>query len=688
MAPEQARGEVEAIDERADVFALGSILCEVLTGTPAFVGRTSAEIQRKAARGETADALARLEGCGAEAELVAPGPRLPGRRAGGPAAGRPRRRRPGRRRTWPACRSGCAPPSSTRAVAEARAVEERRRRRLQVGLAASLLALTTIGGLAFTYVMHQRQARAARVDRLLAEATLLRDQARAQPEVVAHWERAREAVGRIADELGPAAAAPVESLRRTVAAGLEAAVADRELLARLVDIRSAVADDPDGSATDAAYADAFARRPGSTPTHWRPAEAGGRIARRPEAGGRGPGGRAGPLGGRPPRAGRRRGRAGDGCWPSPAPPTPTRTATPSARPCSSRTRSRAARTAAAAGRPGRRRESGPGEPGRCWAGPWPTRATRTRAWRCCGGPAGRTPSDARVHFAARRVAAAGRGRRSRRRRSAPLARPGPAAGAGRARPGPCPGASRPRRGGRGGLARPGRPPARRRPPPGLLWPPPEGAGPRRGGRPGAPPGDRGVPRGDPAEARRRPGPRQPRRRPAGLGRPARGDRGVPRGDPAEARRRPGPRQPRRRPAGIGRPARGDRGVPRGDPAASPTSPRPTPASAPPWRASGDLPGAIAACREAIRLRPDDAEAHSNLGVALAGSGDLPGAIAAYREAIQLRARLSPKPTPTSASPCGNRATCRGDRGVPRGDPAEARPRRGPRQPRRRPARLG
>ena len=70
MAPEQARGEVEPIDERADVFALGSILCEILTGQPAFTGRTSGEIQRKASRGDLADAFDRLGACGADADVV------------------------------------------------------------------------------------------------------------------------------------------------------------------------------------------------------------------------------------------------------------------------------------------------------------------------------------------------------------------------------------------------------------------------------------------------------------------------------------------------------------------------------------------------------------------------------------------------------------------------------------------
>jgi serine/threonine-protein kinase len=71
MAPEQARGEIAQIDEQADVFALGSILCEVLTGQPAFVGRSAGEIHRKAALGDLAEAVAALESSGADGELIA-----------------------------------------------------------------------------------------------------------------------------------------------------------------------------------------------------------------------------------------------------------------------------------------------------------------------------------------------------------------------------------------------------------------------------------------------------------------------------------------------------------------------------------------------------------------------------------------------------------------------------------------
>jgi serine/threonine protein kinase/tetratricopeptide (TPR) repeat protein len=69
MAPEQARGE--DIDARADVFALGSTLADILTGRPAFVGRSSEEIIDRAARAELTDVQKRLKTSGADGELIA-----------------------------------------------------------------------------------------------------------------------------------------------------------------------------------------------------------------------------------------------------------------------------------------------------------------------------------------------------------------------------------------------------------------------------------------------------------------------------------------------------------------------------------------------------------------------------------------------------------------------------------------
>ena len=54
------------------------------------------------------------------------------------------------------------------------------------------------------------------------------------------------------------------------------------------------------------------------------------------------------------------------------------------------------------------------------------------------------------------------------------------------------------------------------------------------------------------------------------------------------------------------------------------------------KGQGKLDEAIAEYREAIRLKPDHAEAHCNLGSALKGQGKLDEAIAGYREAIRLK----------------------------------------------------
>src|SRR5262249_21114555 len=52
MSPEQARGDLPAIDSRSDVFSLGAILYQVLTGRPPFEGATSEHVLENVRAGE------------------------------------------------------------------------------------------------------------------------------------------------------------------------------------------------------------------------------------------------------------------------------------------------------------------------------------------------------------------------------------------------------------------------------------------------------------------------------------------------------------------------------------------------------------------------------------------------------------------------------------------------------------
>jgi serine/threonine-protein kinase len=279
MPPEQANGDIAHLDRRTDVFGLGAILCAILTGKPPYVGRSAEEVRRKAANGDLADALARLDGCGADQELVV----LTKACLSPEAIDRPKDAQAvadGLSSYLNGVQERALAAERERAVAVARAIEERRRRKVQLALAASVLALSTLGGLSTTYYLQQRQARAAAVDRVVGQAVTLRDQALAEPENVSRWQVALAAVEQ-SEVAGDATAQDrLLALRTEIQAGLEAAERDRALLDRLADIRCDEKDDPGGSLTDAAYAAAF-REAGIDVASLAPAEAGAKIQARP-----------------------------------------------------------------------------------------------------------------------------------------------------------------------------------------------------------------------------------------------------------------------------------------------------------------------------------------------------------------------------------------------------------------------
>lgn len=70
MSPEQATGDLEAITPRSDVFALGAILCHLLTDSPPYIAPDPTTLRRMAVHAELTDAFRRLDTSRAAKELV------------------------------------------------------------------------------------------------------------------------------------------------------------------------------------------------------------------------------------------------------------------------------------------------------------------------------------------------------------------------------------------------------------------------------------------------------------------------------------------------------------------------------------------------------------------------------------------------------------------------------------------
>jgi serine/threonine-protein kinase len=179
MAPEQF-GNSGRGDERTDVFALGAILFEILTGRSVYSGLTSGDVRASAARGELRPALENLVDCGADGELIGlardclAGDRTARPRNAGAIAARLSAHLEG-------MQERLRQAELARFEAQARAVKERTQRRLAVAIATLLILLVVLGGGTAVYYSQQRQQTLARAAAAVREVELRRDEAASDP---------------------------------------------------------------------------------------------------------------------------------------------------------------------------------------------------------------------------------------------------------------------------------------------------------------------------------------------------------------------------------------------------------------------------------------------------------------------------------------------------------------------------
>jgi len=160
MPPEQAQGETDKLDERTDVFALGAILCEILTGEPPYEESDDEHIVVQAAHAHLDPARARIEASQADQVLkdLSLDCMQPAR------AARPRdadevARAIADYRASVEDRAHQA--ELAVATARVKAHEARRAHRLTLALASVVVAAAGLGGVGYVIVEKRRQARVA-----------------------------------------------------------------------------------------------------------------------------------------------------------------------------------------------------------------------------------------------------------------------------------------------------------------------------------------------------------------------------------------------------------------------------------------------------------------------------------------------------------------------------------------------
>lgn len=197
MSPEQARGEV--VDARTDVFALGAILYEMLTGERPWGSGSTAELLGRAQRASLESCFERLAGCHADGELVALA-----RRALAPGADERFATGQAVAEAVAGYRSGVEnrlrQAESDRAAAEVRAAEQGQKRRLMQIAGGIIAAVLLIGitGTTLGWFEARKQTHLAKQETIQKELARQGEAARAAAEKLAN-EQTKKGNGIILD---------------------------------------------------------------------------------------------------------------------------------------------------------------------------------------------------------------------------------------------------------------------------------------------------------------------------------------------------------------------------------------------------------------------------------------------------------------------------------------------------------